>query len=205
VDEEWIQVNQHQEVIGGTAAVSQLLGQAITIIQKIQDARAKVHGASDRLDSYQGQLDTLLSTLQLVQDEHELQTSPVEKQVREIIDLGKELQRQLDAFAAQLARSRMKKYTHAIISGDKDERELESGFNQIDRAKADLNTLIVTTHVGLSGSMSAGFTAVLAVVQRVDRNVQRVLGERLSMAAYLEERRLDGEGIVQQKDFASLC
>jgi hypothetical protein len=44
--------------------------------------------------------------------------------------------------------------------------------------------------------MSAGFTAALAVVQRVDRNVQMVLGERLSMAAYLEERRLDEEGIV---------
>ncbi|RII04507.1 hypothetical protein CUC08_Gglean011894 [Alternaria sp. MG1] len=192
------------EVISGTAAISQLLGQAITIIQKIQDARAKVHGASDRLDSYQGQLDTLLITLQLVRDEHELQTPPIEKQVRKIIDQGKELQRQLDAFAAQLARSRTRQYTHAITSGNKDEKELESAFTQLDRAKADLNGLIVTTHVGLSGSMSAGFTAALAVVQRVDRNVQRVLGERLSMAAYLE-RRMDREGFMQQKDYAGLC
>ena len=59
-------------MVGGTAAVSQLLGQAITIIQKIQDARAKVHGASDRLDGYQDQLDSLRSTLQLVQGEPEL-------------------------------------------------------------------------------------------------------------------------------------
>jgi chromosome segregation ATPase len=192
-------------VIGGIAAVSQLLGQAITIIQKIQDARAKVHGTSDRLDNYQGQLETLLSTLQLVQDEHELQTPPIEKQVRKIIDLGKELQRQLDAFAAQLARSKTRQYTHAITSGTKDERELESAFTQLDRAKADLNALIVTTHVGLSGSMSAGFTAALAVVQRVDRNVQRVLGERLCMAAYLEEQRLDEEGIVQRQHHVGLC
>jgi hypothetical protein len=164
-----------------------------------------VHGASDRLDSYQGQLDTLLSTLQLVQDEHELQTPPIGKQVRKIIDQGKELQRQLDAFAAQLARSKTRQYTHAITSGNKDERELESAFTQLDRAKTDLNALIVTTHVGLSGSMSAGFTAALAVVQRVDRNVQLVLGERLSMAAYLEERRMDREGLMQRKDYAGLC
>lgn len=191
-------------MIGGVAGVSQLLGQAITIIQKIQDARAKVHGASDRLDGYQGQLVTLLSTLQLVQDEHELQTPPIEKQVQKIVGLGKELQRQLDAFAAQLARSKTKQYTHAIIRGDKDEKQLEDAMTQLDRAKADLNGLIVTTHVGLSGSMRAGFTAALAVVQRVDRNVQRVLGERLSIAAYLEEQRLD-EGIVQRYDHTGLC
>ena len=140
-----------------------------------------------------------------MQDEHELQTPPIEKQVRKIINQEKELQRQLNAFAAQLARSKTRQYTHAITSGNKDERELESAFAQLDRAKADLNALIVTTHVGLSGSMSAGFTAALAVVQRVDRNVQRVLGERISMAAYLEERRLGGEGIVQRKDYAGLC
>lgn len=115
-------------MIGGTAAVSQLLGQAITIIQKIQDARAKVHGASHHLNSHQGQLNTLLSTLQLVQDEHELQTRPIEKQVQKIVSLGKELQRQLDAFAAHLARSKTKQYTHALISGDKDEKELENAM-----------------------------------------------------------------------------
>jgi len=192
-------------VIGGTAAVSQLFGQAITIIQKIQDARAQVHSASDRLNRYQGQLDTLLSALQLVQNEPELQTPPIEKQVEKIITLGEELQRQLDAFAAQLSRSKTKQYTHAFISGDKDERELENAFIQLDRAKVDLNALIVTTHVGLSGSLRDGFTAALAVVQRVDRNVQRVLGERLSMAAYLEERHVDGDGMLQSEDYAGLC
>ena len=184
-------------MIGGKAAVSQLLGQAITIIQKIQDARAKVHGASDRLDGYQDQLDSLRSTLQLVQGEPELQTRPVGKQVQKIIGLGKELQRHIDAFASQLTKSKAKQYTHAIFSGDRDERELESTMTKLDRAKADLNALIITTHVGLSGSMRAGFEVALSVVQRVDSNVQRVLGERLCMAAHLEERRIGEEGIVQ--------
>jgi DNA repair ATPase RecN len=186
-----------QDVIGSTAAVSQLLVQAITIIQKIQDARAKVNGASDHLDSYQGQLDTLLSTLQLVQDERELQTPPIEKQVRKIVSLGRVLQRQLDTSAAWLARSKTKQYTHALISGDKEEKELEGAMSQLDRAKADLIALIVTTHVGLSGPMRAGCIVTLAVVQRVNENVQRVLNERLSLARYLEERCLCEEGIMQ--------
>jgi hypothetical protein len=184
-------------VIGSAAAVSQLVGQAVTIIQKVQDARAKVHGMSDRLDGYQGQLDDLLSALQLVQDEPELQTLAIKSKVQEIINLGKELQRRLDTLSAQMEKSKTKQYTHAFINGDRDERELEHAMSQLDRAKADLTALIIITHVGLSGSMRAGFTAALAVVQRVDRNVQRVLGERLSMAAYLEERRLGEEGAVQ--------
>jgi hypothetical protein len=163
-----------------------------------------VRGASDRLEGYQSQIDTLLSALRLVQDEPELQTRPIEKQVQKIINLGNELQRQLDAFAAQLTRSRAKQYTHAIISGDKVEKELENALIQLDRAKADLNSLIVTTHVGLSGSMRDGFTAALAVVHRIDSNVQRVLGERLCMATYLEEQRLDEEGIVQRYDYTGL-
>lgn len=192
-------------MIGGIAAVSQLLGQAITIIQKIQDVRARVRGVSDRLDEHEGQLDNLLSALRLVQDEPALQTPPVEKQVQKIISLGKELKRKLDALAVQLAKSKTKQYTHAFISGSKDERELENAMTQLDRAKADLNALIVTTHVGLSGSMRDGFTAALAVVQRVDRNVQRVLGERLSIAAYLEEQRMSEEGTVLQHHYTGLC
>jgi hypothetical protein len=46
--------------------------------------------------------------------------------------------------------------------------------------------------------MRDGFTAALAVVQQVNRNVQRVLSERLCIAVYLKEQRVDEEGIVQQ-------
>jgi RNA polymerase-interacting CarD/CdnL/TRCF family regulator len=91
-----------------------------------------VHSASDRLNRHQSQLDTLLSTLQLMQDKHELQTSQIEKQVQKIITLGEALQRQLNAFAAQLARSKPRQYTHAIISSDKDKRDLKTAFIQLD-------------------------------------------------------------------------
>ena len=192
-------------MIGGTAAVSQLLGQAIAVIHKIQDARAKVHGALGRLDGYQSQLDNLLSTLRLVQDEPELQTSPIEKQVKVIISIGQDLQGQLGTFAARMTRSKTKQYTHAFISGDRDEKSLENALTQLDRAKADLTAMIVTTHVGLSGSVRTGFTAALAVVQRVDRNMQRVLGGRLSVATYLEGQCTDGKGTMQRYIDTCVC
>jgi hypothetical protein len=183
-------------VISGTAAVSQLLGQAITIIQKIQDVRARVKGASSRLDGYTDQLNNMLSTLRLVQDEPELQTPTIAGQILVIVDLGKELQGQLDALAARLVRSKTKQYTHAFISGDREEKSLENAMTQLDRAKADLTARILTLHVGLSGTMRAGFTAAVAIIQQVDRNVQMVLGDRLAIAAQLERRSLNEDGTM---------
>lgn len=182
--------------MSGTAAVSQLLGQAITIVQKIQDTRAKVHGASDRLSDYQDQLDKLLPTLELVQDEPDLQTPTIGRQIEGVISRGKALQCQLDAFTKRLAKSKAKQYTHALVNGERDERDLESAMTQLDRAKANLMLQILTVNVGLSGSVRTGFTVVLEVVQRVDRNVYKVLGKRLAIAAQLEGRHLDEGGIV---------
>jgi DNA repair ATPase RecN len=192
-------------VIGSTAAVSQLLGQAITVIQKIQDARAKVHGASKRIDGYKGQLDNILQSLRLVQDEPELRTPAIQEQIQVIVELGKELQDQLDAFAARLSKSKAKQYTHAFTSGDRDEKCLDDLCTRLDRAKADLTARIVTAHVGLSGTMRNGFTAALAIIQRVDRNVQRVLGERLSIAAQLHGRSMDADGAVWPHDPDYCC
>jgi hypothetical protein len=139
----------------------------------------------------------LLSTLRLVQNEVELQTPAIEEQVQVIVELGKELKGQLDAFAARLGKSRATQFTHSLTSGDRDEKRLGDLFTRLDRAKADLTARILTTHVGLSGTIQAGFTTVLSTVQRIDQNVQQALGQRLLIAAELEGRSLDEESNVQ--------
>jgi hypothetical protein len=53
--------------------------------------------ASKSLDGYKGQLDNLLITLRLVQDEPELQTPVIEEQIQVVVSLGEGLQDQLDA------------------------------------------------------------------------------------------------------------
>ena len=176
--------------------MSQLLGQTITIFQKIQDARVRVHGASARIDGYTGQLDNLLSTLRLVQDEPELQTPAIQEQIQVTAGLGRELQGQLDSLAAQLAKSKARRYTHALLRGDREEKALESTMTRLDRAKADLTARILTAHVGLSGAMRTGFTAALPTIQRVDQNVQRVLGEGLNVATQVAGRSSNEGGTV---------
>jgi hypothetical protein len=157
-----------------------------------------VHGASDRVDRYKGQLDNLLVTLRLVQGERELQIPAVEEQIQAVIDVGEELKDNLDVLAARLAKSKTKQYMHALASGERDEKDLGDILARLDGAKADLTTRILTAHVGLSITMRDGFAAALPIVERVDRNVQRVLGERLAIAAQLEARQSDqnGKGVM---------
>lgn len=92
----------------------------------------------------------------------------------------------LHKLAAWQAKSALKQYMHAFANGGKDEKVLSNLLDRLGRAKADLNIRILTAHVGLSGTMRDGFVAALPVVQRIDRNVQRILGQRLSIATWLE-------------------
>ncbi len=107
------------------AAVSQLLGHAIIIIQKVQEAGARVLGASDRVDRYRGQLDNLLATLHLVRNERELQIPAVEEQIQAVMNIGEELRVKLDVLAAWSAKSKTKQYMHVLASGDRDEKDLD--------------------------------------------------------------------------------
>jgi hypothetical protein len=126
--------------------------------------------------------------LRLVQDETELQTRAIEEQVGVIVGIAQELKDSLDSLAAWQTKSKSKQYVHALASGERDEKAIDDILGRLDRAKADLNMRITTAHIGLSGTMRNGFAAALAIVQRVDQNVQKVLGERLAIATLLDGR-----------------
>lgn len=171
-------------------------------MQKIQEARDKVNGASERINGYNEQLHNLLGTLCLVQNETELQTPAIEEQVRVIVGIGQELKDFLDSLAARQAKSKSRQYVHALASEDRDEKTLNNILGRLDRAKADLNMRITTTHVGLSGTMRDGFAAALAIVQRVDQNVQKVLGERLAIATQLDGRQSPVSGKMVESSWS---
>ncbi|KAF2684991.1 hypothetical protein K458DRAFT_388686 [Lentithecium fluviatile CBS 122367] len=96
--------------------------------------------------------------MRLVQNEIEVQTPAIEEQIQVIVELGKELQDQLDALAARLRRSKVTQYTHTLTSGDRDEKGLDNLYTRLDRAKADLTARILTTHVGLSSNGTVPLT-----------------------------------------------
>ncbi|KAF2472098.1 uncharacterized protein BDR25DRAFT_353834 [Lindgomyces ingoldianus] len=141
------------EVVGSTAAVSQLLDQVITIVQEVRDARPRAYGESARLDGYKDQV----------------------------------------AYSSNSGAKRGKQYTHVLISGEREEKDLNNAMTGLDRAKVDLTARIITAHVGLNGAIRTGFAAAFVIIQRDDRNVQKVLGERLTIAAWLEGLSPDGD------------
>ncbi len=123
-----------------------------------------------------------------MQGEKELQTPSIEEAIQTIIGIGEELMNHLNLLASWSGKNKARQYVHAFASGEKDEKTADDILDRLDRARAELNVRIITSHVGISGTIRDGFSVALSIVRRVDENVQRVLGEGLRIAAQLEGR-----------------
>ncbi len=166
-----------------TAAVTDLLTEAITAVQKIQDARGILRGVSQRPDEWYSQLDTLLTTLWLIRDEPELQTLAVQEQSKRIVRLAKDLQQQLDNIDIEMDRDRQR---HELNRGREEVKNLENAMSELERARTELTVRICLAPVGVRGNMGSGFSADPHVIQRVDGSVHRILKARLAIACQLE-------------------
>jgi hypothetical protein len=117
-------------------------------------------------------------------------------QVTKVHKVSEELHAFLKELAGWITRSTTRQFIHAMGSGKRDEKELAEILDRFDRAKADLRTRILLVQVGLTGTLNDGFVAALPVIQRIDWNVQRVLGARLSIAACLEGKESSLGGML---------
>jgi hypothetical protein len=186
-----------KEFVASAASVTQLLGQAITLIQEIQQARETVSGYPKLIHDYSKQLNDLRRTLALVQQEKELQTSGVVEQVATVHSLAQELEAFLEQMTGWRSKNSARQYAHAIFSGKKDEKSLAGVLDRLDRAKNELVARILLAQVGLTGNLHDGFAATLPVVRRIDQNVQSILGSRLLIATQLEDRQDYSDGIYK--------
>jgi hypothetical protein len=133
--------------------------------------------------------------LRLVEMEKELQTANVVDQTERVHSIAHELQSVLEEIGGFMERKRARQYFHAITSGKRDEKSISEILDRLDRAKTELRTRILLVHVGITGTLSAGFQDMLPLIQRVDRNVEGILGARLLVASRLEDRRPPPEGM----------
>ena len=172
-----------------------MLGQAISLIQQIQQARETVRGYPKLLEDHTGQFNDLLNTLRLIEEEKELQTAGVVEQLVKVLEISQELQGFLEKVATWQTTSATRQYVHAIGSAKRDEKEMVGILDRLDRAKNELGTRILLAQVGLTGTLRDGFAAVLPTIQRTDRNVKWVLGARLSIATQLEGRQSAERGV----------
>jgi hypothetical protein len=167
--------------------------QTIQIIQYVQGAIDRVDGASGRLIGYKDHLDRLVDTIFLVQKQKELQTKPIEDQLKSIKALIDGYKSALDDIYLQTQKSKTKQYMHAMSAGDKEQKTIDTLMQGINRAMSNLTIQIQTTNVGLSGSLQEGFEVALPIVRRVDSNVQEVLNQNLAIATYIQGLRLDDD------------
>ncbi|KAH6892428.1 hypothetical protein B0T10DRAFT_458140 [Thelonectria olida] len=196
------------EVIASAASVAQLLSQTINLAERILDARRTVRGYPKLLKEYEDQLEDLRKTLTLVRMEKELQTANVMDQTERVHSIAQELQSVLEEMSESMAKKKMRQYFHAITSGKRHEKGIAEILDRLDRAKTELRTRILLVHVGITGSLNGGFRAMLPLIQRVDRNVQSVLGSRLLVSSQLDGRWTspedDGPLLLNEEDLRAI-
>lgn len=166
----------------------------LSIVERIQEIRDRVRGASKAINDHVQQLNDLTITLRLVEQEKELQTLNVSQQLSSVHGTLKELKEGLILRFEKTRQSTAKRYFHAITSGTRDEKELSEIWARLDRARTELQTRILLAQVGLAGSMRDGFTVALPTLERIDRQVQSALGARLQIATQLDHTRIVCQG-----------
>src|SRR5262245_58000613 len=131
-----------------------------------------MYGTTDLTNGSRGQLENLLATLRLVQDERELRIPAIYEQVQEIIDIGTELKAKLGTPATHVHRNKAKQLVHDYASGGKHDKDIRECWARLGQASTELSARILTAHVGQSTASFDSIRVIMTTTQRVDQNVQ---------------------------------
>ncbi|PCD20293.1 hypothetical protein AU210_016179 [Fusarium oxysporum f. sp. radicis-cucumerinum] len=178
------------EAIGAAASIIGIIGAAFTVIQEIRNARGRVQGTSETLDSVSKHLDAVDESLSLVREEQGLQTARVELQVKAITDVATELRSFLDNLTARQQEKAISQFFHALKSGDKNDKKLQGILDQLDRARNELGLRISVAQVGLLGNLQDGFRVAFRVLEQTNTRVNKVLGINLALMDIVKNRAL---------------
>ena len=97
-----------------------------------------MRGYPKLLEDHTGQLNDLLNTLRLIEEEKELQTAGVVEQLAKVLEISQELQGFLGKIATWQTTSATRQYVHAIGSAKPDEKEMVRILDRLNRAKNEL-------------------------------------------------------------------
>ncbi|KAK3301806.1 uncharacterized protein B0T15DRAFT_578059 [Chaetomium strumarium] len=186
------------------ASIVGLIGSTISVIQQIRNARNRVKGASETIDSLSNQLDNLNRSLILVRDEKALQTAAVGQQVRAITEVAEELRSFLDALAAEQQKRSISQLIHSLKSGDKDDKQLAGILDRLDRGRNTLVLQISVAQVGVMGNLEEGFYVAVDILKDTNNKVNAVLGTNLVLAERLQNRGLQQTGGTISLDASDL-
>jgi len=171
------------EPIASTASIVQLLGQTISLVQHISEARDTLRGYPKLLSNYQGCLANIQDTLRLVEEERRLQTASVTGQVQNLRSISQELHGYLQNVARWNRENAAKQYIRVISSGTKGRKELAEILDRLDRARSELGARILLVQVGVTGALHDGQEVTEPAIRRTDTNVQDLLARFPQMEA----------------------
>lgn len=135
------------------------------------------------------QLDSTSKSLILIKDEPNLQTPSVQQFLPAVAQVAEDLK----GFFYQLQKAQrqraLRRFVHALKSGEDDEKALAAFMHRLDGARNELILRITVAQVGLMGNMNEGFRVSAGVLLDTNRKCAKILGRELTLARHLKGRR----------------
>lgn len=162
----------------------------LQVIQEVQKAHESMRETSKAQTTLACQLNSTSKSLVLIRDEPNLQTPSVEQQLTIIVGIAEELKAYFNRLQAVQSRSAMRRFAHAINSGDRDGKSLTRILTELDRARNELILRISVAQVGLMGNLQEGFRGNSNVLMDTNRKCKMILGWELTLANQRKGRRV---------------
>ncbi|GAB1317900.1 hypothetical protein MFIFM68171_08110 [Madurella fahalii] len=154
------------EVFASAAAVLQVLGQAVAVLQEVSQVREAIRAAPKTLEDAQMQLFGLERMVKDISLEPSLQNIPtITTVLSHIVDIGQDLVHILMAMKNLRQRSKMYQNVYMLIKRQRDEARLRDVLDRLGRSKVELGIEINVAHVRMTDRVAAG-------VQNIEKKVQ---------------------------------
>ncbi|KAI9657107.1 MAG: hypothetical protein M1821_003273 [Bathelium mastoideum] len=189
------------EVLGVVSAVNQLLETAIRLINRLRKAYERQKDLAGVLDSHLQELSSIRTITKIIEDETALQTANVSATLERL----KSTENTMIAWLRSVdpgKKGSIQQFSHQLVHGSKDLRNLADIMNDLLRVKADLCMNIHVAHVGVTRTVGNIVVANSEVIHRIDQRLIQIFGPQggLRIARLLKDRSPEDDGSVHLSD-----
>ncbi|PMD51242.1 uncharacterized protein K444DRAFT_620384 [Hyaloscypha bicolor E] len=164
------------EVLGTASAVVQLLEAAISVMGRLRRAFERQKEMAAVLEKHDLELNNLISLVRTIEDEKDLRTDAVSKELKKLGDIERELVDCLNGIDPG-TKGKVHQIAHQLFHGSKEERKLANIMNDLTRAKLDLSFRVQVASVGVIRDVGDAVLVNAETINRIDRCLRELLGE----------------------------
>lgn len=135
------------EIVGFLASASQLVLYSIKITTSLSEICQRVQDAPLRIRQRSDQVKQLISTAQLIEQHHLLQTAQVLTHINATLEQAKSLSAILEQLKKDYSRGSIRRYWK-ILTANK-EKEILANFDRLEKEKSALSLCITVAHTDL--------------------------------------------------------